>query len=154
VAVRAAATRALGARALGDSAERERALAALRRLADAAEPATSVPALESLGRLGDADDDGRFIHALGSADTEAVKVAARALGARPDSPLATRAREALWHALGDTRWDVRRAAAEALGHYGASAHALLEARRQLERDALVLEAIEAALGRERAGEGA
>jgi HEAT repeat protein len=54
---------------------------------------------------------------------------------------------ALERALADRRWDVRRAAAKALGEHGPSAHASLYARRIVERDALVLEAIDAALAR-------
>jgi HEAT repeat protein len=76
-----------------------------------------------------------------------VKAAARALGARRDALSADSAREALERALTDRRWEVRQAAAQALGEHGPAAHPLLWARRTLERDPLVLEAIDKALGR-------
>jgi HEAT repeat protein len=143
--VRAAAARALGQAAAlsADAAQRAAALAALRRLADGDDLAASVPALEALGRTAHHDDDARLFAALAAPDAETVKVAARALGGHRGA----RAREALFGALGDRRWDVRRAAALALGDHGAEARSLLLARRQVETDALVLEAIEAALGR-------
>jgi HEAT repeat protein len=58
-----------------------------------------------------------------------------------------RGRAALVEALADRRWDLRRAAAEALGAQGHSAHAPLRARRAVEDDPLVLEAIDAAMKR-------
>ncbi len=82
--------------------------------------------------------------ALSRPDEEAVKAAARALGRRPASAVA---RAALVEALADRRWDVRRAAAEALGMQGPAAHASLYARRAVEEDPLVLETIDLALQR-------
>jgi HEAT repeat protein len=155
VAVRGAAARALGAVARAASGpERTRALAVLRKLAEAPEPIAAVPALEALGQLGEPADDARLIAALDAPDAEIVKVAARALGRRAGSPPpgGDRAvREALDRALSDRRWDVRRAAAQALGEHGSSAHPLLYARRTVERDPLVLEAIDSALGAALAG---
>ena len=83
---------------------------------------------------------------LDAQDPEIVKMAARALGQRSGSPAVASVREALNRALSDRRWDVRRAAAQALGDHGPAAHPLLFARRTVERDALVIEAIDVALG--------
>ncbi|HEY7955832.1 MAG TPA: HEAT repeat domain-containing protein, partial [Polyangia bacterium] len=155
VAVRAQAARALGALArraildektAGAGAARARPLAVLRRLADAPEPVAAVPALEALGALGDPADDARLLTALESPDAEIVKAAARALGARHGALSASEARAALERALTDRRWDVRRAAALALGAHGPVAHPLLYARRTVESDPLVLESIDLALG--------
>jgi HEAT repeat protein len=147
VAVRGAATRALGQVARAASAsDRAHALELLRALASAADVIAAVPALEALGQIGEAADDARLIAALDSPDAEIVKVSARALGRRSRPPSGSQVREALDRALSDRRWDVRRAAAQALAEHGEPARPLLFARRTVERDALVLEAIEAALG--------
>jgi HEAT repeat protein len=148
VAVRGAAARAIGqvARAAAEP-DRARAHAVTRQLAEAPDPIAAVPALEALGLIGDAADDARLIAALDSTDAEIVKVAARALGRRSSPPGSAAAREALDRVLSDRRWDVRRAAAQALGDHGTAALPLLVARRTVERDALVLEAIDVALGR-------
>ncbi len=150
MAVRAAAARALGALAREASApektkERARALAVLRKLAEAPEAVAAVPALEALGEIGEPADDARLIAALDEPDAEIVKAAARGLGFRRSAMSAARAREALDRALTDRRWDVRRAAALALGDHGPAAHPLLYARRTIERDPLVLEALEQAM---------
>lgn len=144
VAVRTQAARALGEVALRAAGERERALGELRRLGAGDEVAAAVPALEALGPAGAPEDEALLLRALAADDAEVVKAAARALGSRHTDP----ARGALAQALDDRRWDVRRAAAQALGEHGRAAHPLLHARRTVERDGLVLDAIDAALGRE------
>jgi HEAT repeat protein len=142
--LRAAASRALGLVAAAHPSARE----ALRRVADAHDPAATPPALESLARLDDREDDARLLAALQSPEGETVKAAARALAVRAKTaPLEARAAAAaaLEHALLDTRWDVRRQAALALADHGALP--ILQLRRAHEQDPLVLEAIEAALNR-------
>lgn len=140
--VRAAAARALGLLApVAPPAERLRILAVLRQRARARDLVTSVPALEALGQLGEAADLDLLLEATESIDTETVKAAARALGCRRDP----RVRDSLSRALFDRRWDVRLAAAQALGEQGPPARASLLARRAVERDPLVMEAIESAL---------
>jgi HEAT repeat protein len=149
MAVRSAAARALAAVTLAEGPARVRAAEVLRHLVDAHEAVAAVPALEALGRLGEAIDEPRLIAALEASDAEIVKAAARGLGGRT-SP---NARDALERALADRRWDVRRAAALALGEHGPSVHPLLYARRTVEQDPLVLdsldEAMTLALGRAR-----
>jgi HEAT repeat protein len=172
-AVRAAAAEALGlladgaavpalVGALGDDEEPVR-VAAVRALGAVADPAAAAPlrerargqgaialhALEALGRLpraGDGDEtDALLIDALSRKDPEAVKAAVRALDVRGGPGAVTGLATALSHA----RWDVRRLAAEALGARAksdAAARAALEARRAIETDALVSDAIAAALG--------
>jgi HEAT repeat protein len=147
-AVRTAAARAIAEIAAVDGPSGEQAaLAVLRRLADGAEVVVAVPAIEALGALVDPNDDARLLRALRGEDAEVVKASARALGARAATPSAEQAREALARTLSDGRWDVRRAAAQALGRHGPAAHALLYARRSVETDSLVLEALDEALGR-------
>ena len=146
--VRAAAGRALGQVATTHASAR----AALRVVADADDPAAAVPALEALALIDERADDARFVAALGASDGETVKAAARALGLRAASapePARAAALAALERALTDPRWDVRRQAALTLADYGALP--LLYARRALEHDPLVLEAIESVL--EGAGRG-
>jgi HEAT repeat protein len=145
IAVRVAAARAVGQIAL-TSDRHPRALSVLRRLADSADPAAAVPALESLGRAdSEAEDDARLLAALDAQDAEVVKAAARALGARANSPSAALARTGLQTALRDRRWDVRCVAAAALAEHGTSAHPILYAHRAAEQDPSVLEAIDRAL---------
>jgi HEAT repeat protein len=142
--VRAAAAHALGR--IAEVTRGESALGSVRRLADLPDVVVAAPALEALGgaRGDDAADEGRLIAALSRPDEEVVKAAARALGRRPAGDAG---REALMAALADRRWDVRREAAVALGAQGPAAHASLYARRAVEDDPLVLEAIDAALKR-------
>jgi HEAT repeat protein len=157
IAVRGAAARALAqVAAKAQGRERARAHAELRRLVDTVleakaalgtELASAVPAIEGLGGLADPADDDRLIRALEAAEPELVKAAARALGSRRDAVSAEEARGALERALTDRRWEVRQAAALALGEHGPIAHPLLYARRTVERDGLVLEAIDEALQR-------
>lgn len=142
VHVRIAATRALGA--LGDPA----ASTTLRELATRADPAVAVHALEALGRLDPSDaaaeEESLLIEALGREDPELVKAAVRALTVRPT----VQALEGLVAALSHARWDVRRLAAHGLGARArehARAADALRARRGVEDDPLVVEAIEAAL---------
>jgi HEAT repeat protein len=146
LAVATAATRAIGelARAASSNEARQRALAVLRRLVDGGE-VVAVPALEALGPVGDPADDERLARALHHGEVEIVKAAARALGTRRGALSARVARLALEEALEDPRWDVRRQAALALGQHGPDAHPRLYARRGVETDALVLEAIDEAL---------
>jgi len=144
IAVRVAAARAVGQ--IAKAAKSPRALEVLRRLADAPEAAAAVPALEALGQLPpDGDDDARLLRALAGEDAEIVKAATRALGGRAGSRAAAQARKGLEIALADRRWDVRCAAAQALGEHGAPAHPILYAHRSIEKDPLVLEAIDGAL---------
>jgi HEAT repeat protein len=147
-AARAQATRAIGVIAQRtESSSRVRAIAALRQFADGDDPASAALALEALTRLELVDDEPRLLSALESADPEVVKVAVLALGRRQE-PL-TSARWGLERALGDGRWDVRRAAAHALGALGEEGKAALRSRREHEKDPMVNAAIDAALVRER-----
>jgi HEAT repeat protein len=135
--------RAAAGRSLGQLAQRHAdAEPLLRSVVDSGDPVAGVPALEALARLNHSGDEPRFIAALASGDSERVKAAARALGQRrsPESLAA------LCTALGDKRWDVRRAAVQALADRGAT-EVLLE-RRAHEQDPLVLQAIEVAIERD------
>jgi HEAT repeat protein len=100
-------------------------------------------AVETLGSLGQPADDDALCVAVTRADPEVAKAAARALGDRPRPA----AREALIGVLAHPRWDVRRAAAQALANHPRSPEILaaLRARVAVEDDALVGEALDAAL---------
>jgi HEAT repeat protein len=120
----------------------------LRQLADGADAVAAVPALEALSPLGEAEDDARLAAALLADDPEVVKIAAAGLGQRP-APLPGDALLHLERALAAPRWDVRNAAAEALGaHASASprARAALERQAEVERDPLVVATLAEALG--------
>jgi HEAT repeat protein len=143
--VRAAAAHALGRLAGKPGSEQRRAaLESVRALADLSDAVVAAPALEALGGAGEPDDEARLVAALARTDEELAKAAARGLGRRAAGE---RGRAALVEALADRRWDLRRAAAEALGAQGQTAHAPLQARRAVEDDPLVLEAIDAAIKR-------
>jgi len=148
VVVRTAAARALGEIAASTTgAARGVVLTALRRLADAPDPGTVVPALEGLGALGDPADDGRLLGGRRVINKKMVKAAARALGQRAQALSAHEARDALAAALRDPRWDVRQAVATALAAHGPSVHPVLYAARLRETDPSVQQAIDDALGR-------
>lgn len=138
--VRSAAAKALGACILATSgALRQTGIEVLRRLAQHEDPVVAAPCLELLGRLGGDADLALLSNALGREDAETIKAALRGLGGR------TQAIEAMVKLLDDARWDVRRAAVEALAACGSVAHPRLQAKLATERDALVKEALEAAL---------
>ncbi len=138
--VRSAASKALGACILATAGtQRASGLEVLRRLAQHEDPVVAAPCLEQLGRLGEKADLELLAAALGREDAETIKAALRGLGGRVD------AIPAMVKLLDDARWDVRRAAVDALAACGPPAHASLAVRLKVERDALVKEALEAAL---------
>ena len=138
--VRSAASKALGACIMAASgAVRQGGIEALRRLAKSDDPVVAAPALELLGRIGGEADLQLLGAALGREDAETLKAALRGLAGRvPAIALMVKL-------LDDPRWDVRRAAVEALAACGEAAHPALSERAKTERDALVREALEAAL---------
>jgi HEAT repeat protein len=148
--VRAEATRALGAVARGaQGADRARAAEILRELADGADAVVALPAIEALGALGEREDDPRLLAALSAGEHEWVKVAAEVLGARAPGPLPAGALPLLSRTLEHARWDVRRAAAQALLAHAAAypdARAALVARRSRETDPFVLGVLDMAAG--------
>jgi HEAT repeat protein len=135
--VRAAAVKALGQ--LADP----RAGALLRELL-AAPGAVATHAAAAVARLpADAANDEALAGALAHRDPEVVKAAVRAL-----APRAAAHAHALAQAIDHPRWDVRRLSAQALSVRAAdpAIARVLEARLRVESDALVREALEAALG--------
>ncbi|MGA7124396.1 MAG: HEAT repeat domain-containing protein [Polyangiaceae bacterium] len=135
-------------RALGD-VDPARAVEAASPLVKHPDVAIACAAVEAMGRLGDAGlpenvsgacEDGLF-SALDHPDPEVVKLALSIVGARPGP----RALARLGHCLDHSASDVRRVAAELLGHQtGLAAQALLRARYERERDPIVRAAIAAA----------
>jgi HEAT repeat protein len=135
--VRAAAARALGRAGRGEHA------AALAELAGAAgsPPDVAAAAIHALAEMGRAEP-GVLARAAGHPDPEVVKEAVAAAARLP----ARAAADLLLSAAGHPRWDVRRAAARALGARGEPGLAravrrLLEA----EEDPMVVEALGEAL---------
>jgi HEAT repeat protein len=153
--VRAAAVQALGARR--SPAARE----TLRTLARSTDGAVAVHAIEALvrGRIAgeeEAPTTEVLLVALGHQDVEVVKAAAAALAALHPSGavLPSEALAGLERALFHPRWDVRRAAAAALAEIGGERSlSALRARSAVEDDALVRDAIAAALAAGRENEG-
>ncbi len=143
LAVRASAepVAAAAARALGRLADRG-AIPALRELVSEGRRGVAVAALEALRAMGDDAVDELLVEALGSADSELVKEALRAI-AQSDTPRRG-ARIAL--ALEHSAWDVRQLAASLLGRLGGPEdRRALEERAEREVDAGVQAAIERAL---------
>jgi HEAT repeat protein len=137
-------------RALAE-ADRDRALNVALPLIRSADSGIASAAIEALGDLtGPARDDALFA-ALDHADTEVVKLALSELGRAMGARALTRVGLALDHPARD----VRRLAAELLGQDAShSAHDLLRARLEREKDVGVRVAIAAALSaRARGGAG-
>jgi HEAT repeat protein len=132
-------------RALGD-ADPARAVAAACPLVTHADAAIACAALESIGQMGTARvsttvtaacEDALF-RALDHEDIEVVKLALSLVGSQHGA----RALARLGLCLDHPSWDVRRMAAELLGHSQASgSQALLRARYERETDPLVRDAI-------------
>jgi HEAT repeat protein len=138
VHVAASAARALGQ--LGDA----RAEALLTELARGPAGVVAVCATEALGKLpATGDTPALFSQALARGDSELAKAAVRALAVCAEPGAVT----VLLGALDHPRWDVRRLAAQSLVPRAAdpAVRTALEARAAVERDALVAEAIGAAL---------
>ncbi|MBJ71831.1 MAG: hypothetical protein CMN31_10905, partial [Sandaracinus sp.] len=134
-AVRAEAAAALGAH--GDGADVP-LLGAL--LED--QPAVAVAAMDALIALAPPDLEAHVERALAHADAEVVKRGLAAARRLPAAAAATRLGAGLAHGS----WHVRAAAARLLGELGSgAATAALEARRAVEEDELVREALDAAL---------
>ncbi len=143
------ATIAAALRAIAD-ADRDRALHVALPLVRSADSGVASAAVEALGSLsGPARDDALFV-ALEHSDSEVVKLALSELGRAITARSLTRIGLALDHAARD----VRRLAAELLGQDATpSAHALLRARLDREKDVSVRVAIASALAaRSRGGE--
>jgi HEAT repeat protein len=132
-------------RALSD-ADPARAVAAACPLVTHADAAIACAALESIGQMGSARvstsvtaacEDALF-QALDHEDIEVVKLALSLVGSQPGP----RALARLGLCLDHPSWDVRRMAAELLGHSQAlGSQALLRARYERETDPLVRDAI-------------
>jgi HEAT repeat protein len=148
-AARDPTTVAAALRALAE-ADRDRALMAAQPLVRSPNAGVASAAVEALGTLrGPERDDALFV-ALEHADTEVVKLALSELGRAPDARSLNRIGAALDHGARD----VRRLAAELLGHDGSvAAHGLLRARLEREKDVSVRVAIASALSARRGGFG-
>lgn len=142
-------TVAAALRALAE-ADRDRALAAAQPLVRSANAGVASAAVEALGTLrGPARDDALFV-ALDHGDPEVVKIALSELGRAVDARSLNRIGLALDHPARD----VRRLAAELLGHEGSViAHELLRARLEREKDVGVRVAIASALSAKRGAHG-
>ncbi len=143
------ATVAAALRAIAD-ADRDRALHVALPLVRSLDSGVASAAVEALGSLtGPARDDALFA-ALEHTDYEVVKLALSELGRATSARSLTRIGLALDHVARD----VRRLAAELLGQEGStSAHALLRARLDREKDVSVRVAIAAALSARSRGGG-
>ena len=127
--------------ALGQAGD-ARALSVLRPLARSGDPMSAVAAVEALGRLGDRRRVDALIDALSHPGPEVVKAALRVLIEEQDPRVATHLGACLDHEA----WDVRRLAADLLGHLGGeSGMGLLRAKLAGEDEPLVREAIQRAL---------
>jgi HEAT repeat protein len=128
-------------RALGD-AQDARSVGVLRNLARSGPPRRAVAAIEAVARLQDPRRVDALIDALGHPDAEVVKAALRALADEVDA----RVLPHLGACLDHEAWDVRRLAADLLGHSGGQAYVgTLRAKLAVEAEPLVKEAIQRAL---------
>jgi HEAT repeat protein len=128
--------------ALGDAAD-PRALPPLRCIAKSGEPEAAVAAVESIGKIQDPRRIEALIEGLLHHDVEVVKATMNALASECD----VRVEAHLGACLDHDAWDVRRLAVDLLGSRGGEvALGLLRAKYANEREPLVNEAIERALG--------
>ncbi len=129
-------------KALGDTAVPE-ALERLRPLVRSSAPLVAVAALEAIA---ESFEDGReesLLDGLGHVHVEVVKSALKALGGYVSMRAIDRVGQCLEHGA----WDVRRAAADWLGRFGGpKSAARLRVRLAIEREPLVRDAIQRALG--------
>ncbi|MGC4065547.1 MAG: HEAT repeat domain-containing protein [Polyangiaceae bacterium] len=129
-------------KALGDAAD-PRALSVLRPIAKSGEPAASVAAVEAIGQIQDPRRIDALIDGLAHSDVEVVKATMGVLAGETD----VRVDAHLGACLDHESWEVRRLAADLLGRRGGDvAEGLLRAKRSAEREPLVNDAIERALG--------
>jgi len=128
--------------ALGDVAD-PRALLVLRPIAKTGEAAVAVAAVEAIGQIHDPRRLEALIEGLTHRDVEVVKATMAVLASETD----VRVEAHLGACLDHESWDVRRLAADLLGSRGGEvAIGLLRAKHPAEREPLVNEAIERALG--------
>lgn len=128
--------------ALGDAGD-PRAIPILRPIAKGGDPAVAVAAVEAIGQIHDLRRLEALIDGLSHRDVEVVKATMGVLSSESDA----RVDAHLGACLDHDSWDVRRLAADLLGQRGGEVAAgLLRAKRASEREPLVNEAIERALG--------
>lgn len=129
--------------AIGDTSD-PRVLSVLRPLvAKSAEASVAVAAVEAIGRVSDARRLETLIDGLAHPDVDVAKAAMRLLARENDA----RVDAHLGAYLDHEAWGVRRLAADLLGQRGGEVAAgLLRAKRATEREPLVREALERALG--------
>jgi HEAT repeat protein len=128
--------------AIGETSD-PRVLAVLRPLVTSSEPSVAVAAVEAIGLVSDARRFEALVDGLSHLDVDVVKAAMRTLGRESDD----RVEAHLGACLDHDAWGVRRLAADLLGQRGGEmAAGLLRARGTAEREPLVKEAIERALG--------
>jgi HEAT repeat protein len=128
--------------AIGESND-PRVLTVLRPLVEASEPSVAVAAVEAVSHLDDARRVEVLILGLCHLDADVVKTAMRMLAKETDARVDTCLGECLEH----EDWGIRRLAADLLGQRGGDvAEGLVRARRTTEREPLVREALERALG--------
>ncbi len=128
--------------AIGETSD-PRVLSVLRPLVRASEPSVAVAAVEAIALVKDERRLEALIDGLSHLDVDVVKSAMRMLAREKDA----RVEAHLGACLDHDAWGVRRLAADLLGQRGGDvAVALLRAKRTTEREPLVKEALERALG--------
>jgi HEAT repeat protein len=129
--------------AIGDTSD-PRVLAVLRPLLGrSTEASVAVAAVEAIGRVSDSRKLEALIDGLAHPDVDVAKAAMRLLAKEDDA----RVEAHLGAFLDHDAWGVRRLAADLLGQRGGEiAAGLLQAKRATEREPLVREALERALG--------
>jgi HEAT repeat protein len=128
--------------AIGETSD-PRVLTVLRPLVESSEPSVAVAAVEAVSRLDDARRVEVLILGLAHRDVDVVKTAMRMLARDCD----TRVDVCLGECLEHEDWGVRRLAADLLGQRGGDrADGLVRAKRTTEREPLVREALDRALG--------
>jgi HEAT repeat protein len=134
-------------RALSE-ANHARAFDAARSLVRSRDALVASAAVEAIGALREPRRDDALFDALEHPEAEVVKSALLELAKLPDARSLAR----LGLCLDHDSWEVRRVAAEVLGQEGSEpARALLRARLEREKDALVREAVSAALSTRTSG---
>jgi HEAT repeat protein len=128
--------------ALGEAADPD-ALDVLRRVAREGTPMRAVAAVEALGNIDAPERIDALTHALSHLESEVVKAALRAVAREERDP---RSVAHVGACLDHEAWDVRRLAAELLGHKGdTAAKHWLRQRLISEREPLVREEIQRSL---------